>query len=379
MPQKVLITDYVWPSVEPERAVLARAGIDIEVAPDTSEETLASMAKDFDGIMTCFAQVTDRVLRSAPKCVVVGRFGVGVDNIAVDTATDLGMAVTYVPDYCVDEVSDHVMALLLTWNRRIVPLDRSVRTTGWGSVPLTMRMMRLRGKRLGVVGFGRIGRAVAAKALAFGFEVLAADPFVTPESAAESGARLVDMETLLRESDFVTLHSPLTPETTNLISKAELEMMKSEAFLINAARGPLIDEEALHEALTTGQIAGAGVDVMVDAEPPPDNPLVGLDNFLVTPPRGLLLPRGDAGAGGAGRRRGGQRASGRDARQPGQPGRPLSPQPPPQAAQGVSAKAPGHPLTDSARASPAEVPTLTLTLSQTLGKGALLLGLSGLP
>ena len=280
---RVLITDYVWPSVEPERAVLAKAGIEIEVAPDTDEETLASMAKDFDGIMTCFAQVTDRVLRSAPKCVVVGRFGVGVDNIAVNTATELGMAVTYVPDYCVDEVSDHVMALLLTWNRRIVPLDRSVRTTGWGSVPLTMRMMRLRGKRLGVVGFGRIGRAVASKALAFGFEVLAADPFVTPESAAESGARLVDMETLLRESDFVTLHSPLTPETTNLIGKAELEMMKSEAFLINAARGPLIDEEALHEALTTGQIAGAGVDVMVDAEPPPDNPLVGLDNFLVTP------------------------------------------------------------------------------------------------
>ena len=283
MSLKVLITDYVWPSVEPERAVLAEAGIAIEVAPDVSEETLASMAKGVDGIMTCFAQVTERVLRSASKCAVVGRFGVGVDNIAVDTATELGMAVTYVPDYCVDEVSDHVMALLLAWNRRIIPLDRSVRTTGWGSVPLTMRMMRLRSKKLGVVGFGRIGRAVAAKALPFGFDVLAADPFVTPKSAAESGAKLVDLETLLRESDFVTLHSPLTIETTNLIGKAQLEMMKPEAFLINAARGPLIDEAALYEALTTGQIAGAGVDVMVDAEPPPDNPLVTLDNFLVTP------------------------------------------------------------------------------------------------
>ena len=280
---RVLITDYVWPSVEPERAVLAEAGVEIEVAPDVSEDTLASLAGEFDGIMTCFAQVTDRVLRAASKCVVVGRFGVGVDNIDVDTATQLGMAVTYVPDYCVDEVSDHVMALLLTWNRRIIPLDRSVRTTGWGSVPLTMRMMRLRGKRLGVVGFGRIGRAVAAKALTFGMEVLASDPFVSAESAAESGARLVDVETLLRESDFVTLHSPLTPETTNLIGRDELEMMKPESFLINAARGPLIDEEALYEALTTGQIAGAGVDVMVDAEPPPDNPLVQLDNFLVTP------------------------------------------------------------------------------------------------
>jgi len=283
MALKVLITDYVWPSVEPERAVLAKAGAEIEVAPDTSEETLASMAEDADAIMTCFAQVTDKVLRAAGKCVVVGRFGVGVDNIAVATATELGMAVTYVPDYCVDEVSDHVMALLLAWNRRIVLLDRSVKTTGWGSVPLTMRMMRLKGKKLGIVGFGRIGRSVCTKALAFGFDVLTADPFVTPAIASQSGATLVDMPTLLRESDFVTLHSPLTPETTNLIGAAELDMMKPEAFVINAARGPLIDESALYDALTTGQIAGAGVDVMVDAEPPQDTPLFKLDNFVVTP------------------------------------------------------------------------------------------------
>jgi D-3-phosphoglycerate dehydrogenase len=283
MALKVLITDYVWPSVEPERAVLAKAGAEIEVAPDTSEETLASMAEDADAIMTCFAQVTDKVLRAAGKCVVVGRFGVGVDNIAVATATELGMAVTYVPDYCVDEVSDHVMALLLAWNRRIVLLDRSVKTTGWGSVPLTMRIMRLKGKKLGIVGFGRIGRSVCAKALAFGFDVLTADPFLTPATASQSGATLVDMPTLLRESDFVTLHSPLTPETTNLISAAELDMMKPDSFLINAARGPLIDESALYDALTTGQIAGAGVDVMVEAEPPRDTPLFKLDNFVVTP------------------------------------------------------------------------------------------------
>ena len=280
---KVLITDYVWPSVEPERAVLAQAGAELVVAPDSGEDTLASMARDVDGIMTCFAQVTDRVLRTADRCVVVGRFGVGVDNIAVDTATELGMAVTYVPDYCVDEVSDHVMGLLLTWNRRIALLDRSVKTTGWGSVPLTMRMMRLRGKKLGILGFGRIGRAVCAKAQPFGFDVLASDPYVTEEAAAQQGARLVDMQTLLRESDFVTLHSPLTTETTNLISKAELQIMKPEAFLINAARGPLIDEDALYDALVHGQIAGAGVDVMVDAVPPSDHPLFKLDNFLVTP------------------------------------------------------------------------------------------------
>ena len=115
---KVLVTDYVWPSIEPEKAVLARIGAELVVAPDGGENTLAELAKDVDGILTCFAQVTGKVLSAAEKCIVVGRYGVGVDNIAVDVATELGMAVTYVPDYCVEEVSDHVMGLLLTWNRR---------------------------------------------------------------------------------------------------------------------------------------------------------------------------------------------------------------------------------------------------------------------
>ena len=283
MTRKVLVTDYVWPSVEPERAVLAEAGAELIAAPDGDEETLVSLARDVDGILTCFAKVTDAVVRAAEQCVVIGRYGVGVDNIAVDTATELGIAVTYVPDYCVDEVSDHVMGLLLAWNRRIVLFDNSVKTAGWGSVPLTMRMMRLRGKRLGIVGFGRIGQAVCAKAKAFGLEVLAADPFVSNESAAALGAAAVDMPTLLSDSDFVTLHAPLTPGTTNMIGRAELELMKPEAFLINAARGPLIDEEALYEALTQGRIAGAGVDVLVDSTPPPDHPLLKLDNLLVTP------------------------------------------------------------------------------------------------
>ena len=283
MPKKVLLTDYVWPSVEPEREVLARAGAELVVAPDGNEETLITLAKDVDGILTCFAQVTKNVLRAAEGCVVVGRCGVGVDNIDVEAATEMGIAVTYVPDYCIDEVSDHVMGLLLAWNRRIVLLDRSVKTSGWGTVPLTMRMMRLRGKKLGIVGFGRIGRAVCTKALAFGLEVLAFDPYVPADVGAEHGARIVDMKTLLLESHFVTVHSPLTPETRNLIGGPELALMRSDAFLMNAARGPLVDENALHEALRDGRIAGAGLDVLVDAHPPPDHPLFKLDNVLITP------------------------------------------------------------------------------------------------
>ena len=283
MTKKVLLTDYVWPSVEPERAVLAKAGAELIVAPDTSVDTLTSMATDVDGILTCFGQVTDEVVRAAGKCIVIGRFGVGVDNIAVDTATELGIAVTYVPDYCVDEVSDHVIALLLAWNRRIVLFHSSVKTSGWGSVPLTMRIMRLRGKKLGIMGFGRIGRAVGSKALAFGLEVLAHDPYVPADAVEQLGATSVDGPTLLRESDFVTVHSPLTPETRNLIGKTELDLMKPEAFLINAARGPLIDEEALYDALRGGRIAGAGLDVLVDAAPPADHPLLKLENVIVTP------------------------------------------------------------------------------------------------
>ena len=283
MTYKVLLTDYVWPSVEPERAVLAKIGAELVVAPDGNEETLISLARDVDGILTCFAQVTENVVRAAERCVVIGRFGVGYDNIAVDTATEIGIAVTYVPDYCVEEVSDHVMGLLLDWNRRISLFNSSVRTTGWGSVKLDMPILRLKGKTIGIVGFGRIGRAVAVRARAFGMRVLAQDPYVSDDTATELGAKLTDLPTLLRDSDFVSLHSPLNDETTNLIGKAELEMMKPTSFIINCARGPLIDEAALVDALRDGQIGGAGLDVLVDQHLSPDNPLLHLDNAIVTP------------------------------------------------------------------------------------------------
>ncbi len=283
MPKKVLVTDYVWPSLEPEREVLSAADTEIVVAPDGDEETLSKMARDVDGILFCFAKVTEKVLRAANKCVVASRYGVGVDNIDLDTATELGIAVTYVPDYCVPEVSDHVISLMLAWNRRIVMFDRATKTKGWGSEGLGMRIMRLEGKKLGVVGYGRIGRAVAPKARAFGLDVLAYDAVLSHEDIRANGATPTDLETLLRESDFVTVHTPLMPETTNLIGAAELEAMKPDAFLINCARGGLIDEDALYDALTSGGIAGAGLDVLLDVDPPLDHRLIQLDNVIVTP------------------------------------------------------------------------------------------------
>ena len=279
---RVLVTDYVWPSVDPEREVLDAIGGELVVAPDGSEETLAALATDVDGILTCFAQVTPKVVEAAKRCVVIGRYGVGVDNIAVSTATGLGILVTWVPDYCVDEVSDHALALLLSWNRRINLFDSSVKAGQW-HVELTMPIRRLRGRTMGIIGLGRIGRALSRKAGAFGMEVMASDPFVSAEDAAAAGARLVDMNTLLEESDFVSVHTPLTAETRDLIGKDALDRMKPSAFLINVARGALVDEDALYEALREDRIAGAGLDLLVEVPPPPDHPLLGLDNVIVTP------------------------------------------------------------------------------------------------
>ena len=279
MTKRVLVTDYVWPSTDPERAVIEAGGAELTVAPAGDEDTLTELARDADAIMTCFAKVTERVVRAAERCVVISRYGVGVDNIAVDTATELGILVTYVPDYCVDEVSDHVIGIMLGWNRRIVMHNDDTKRNGWGNAGLGFRMMRLRGKTFGVVGFGRIGQAAAQKAKAFGMHVIANDPFVD----AAAGVEKADLDDLLARAHVVTLHSPLIPQTANMMGAAQFDRMRDDAFLINCARGGLIDEDALYDALASGKIAGAGLDVLVDIAPPLDHRIIQLDNVIVTP------------------------------------------------------------------------------------------------
>lgn len=283
MSYKILITDYVWPTIEPEKKVLSAINAEIIVAPNTDENTLCSLAEDVDGILTCFAQVTEKVIRSTQKCAVIGRYGVGVDNISVNTATNMGIAVTYVPDYCMEEVSDHVIGLMLCWNRKIAFFDVDTKQNAWGNSPLTMRIMRLKDKTLGIIGFGRIGKAVSRKAKAFGLNILAYDPFISQEETEQFGVNSTSLENLLQSSDFVSLHSPYTEETHNLMGQEQFDMMKSDSFLINCARGPLINEEALYKALKSKKIAGAGLDVMVDSIPSTDHPFMSLDNVLITP------------------------------------------------------------------------------------------------
>ncbi len=282
MNKKALITDYVWSSLEPEREILEAAGVELVVAPDRSEETLARLAVDVDAIMFCFAQVTGKVLRAAPKCVVASRYGIGVDNVDIPTATELGIVVTNVPDYCMGEVADHAMGMFLALNRRLGQHDRLVKRGGWADLKLNQTMQRMSDATLGIVGFGRIGRAVAERGAVFFGRMVAYDPLLEPGQVID-GVECVEFDRLIEQSDFITVHVPLTPQTEGLIGAAELASMKNDAIIVNCARGGLIDEVALAEALANGQIGGAGLDVLEPSPPPTDHPLFGFDNVIITP------------------------------------------------------------------------------------------------
>jgi D-3-phosphoglycerate dehydrogenase len=279
--RKVLITDYTWPNIDAETEILNAAGIEVVAAPTSDVATLRELAIDADAIMFCFAAVPAEVLRSATKCKVASRYGIGVDSIDQATCTELGIVVTNVPDYSLEEVSDHVMANILALNRHLIPLNQSVRA-GWGSMGLPMHSRRLSTTTLGIVGMGRIGRTLTTRAHAFGMRVLASDPLLTEDNKPD-GVEIADLQTLLAESDFVSLHTPLIPQTAGLIGTAELALMKRTAFIINAARGPLIDDDALVSALQSGEIAGAALDVTPVEPLPIDHPLNAMDNVIMTP------------------------------------------------------------------------------------------------
>jgi D-3-phosphoglycerate dehydrogenase len=282
MNRKVLITDYVWPSLDPEREILEDAGFELVVAPDASESTLAALATDVDAIMFCFAQVTGKVLRTARKCLVASRYGIGVDNVDITVCTELGIVVTNVPDYCVDEVTEHSLGMVIALNRRLVPHDAIVKAGGWSSVALDQPMRRMNGATFGVIGYGRIGRSIAGKAAALGMKVLTYDPMLKPGQDVGI-AESVSLADVLANSDFITIHVPLTDETRGMVGKPELAAMKRGAIIVNPARGGLIDEYALADALASGHIAGAGLDVMEPAPPANAHPLLKQENVIITP------------------------------------------------------------------------------------------------
>ncbi len=279
---KVVITDHVYPSLDYERQALSEIGAELVLAPCTSESALALVCKDADAVITCYAQITAEVIENMERCLLISKTGIGVNNIDVAAATRCGIAVTNVPDYCIDEVSDHALASLLCLARKIPFLNTYVKQGNWSFVE-HRPIHRLRGSTLGLVGFGQIARALAQKARPLGLRLLVTDPFVDACVIEEFGALKVTLEELLRESDYISLHLPLTPETRGLIAKDTLSLVKPGAFLINTSRGQLVDEGALYEALLSGRLAGAALDVLEREEYDSKNPLFTMDNVIITP------------------------------------------------------------------------------------------------
>lgn len=279
---RVLKTDDVLELGAAERALLADVGAELVERPCPTEDDLLEHARDADGILTLDEPFGARVIAALDRCRVISRFGIGVDRIDVDAATAKGIVVANVPDYCVDEVSDHALALLLALSRRVVALDRAVRAGTWDTPGVAGRVRRLRGQTLGVVGFGRLGRRLAEKARALGLELLAYDPLVPAGQVRAAGVGPVELGALLERSDWISLHVPLTPQTQHLIGAAELARMRPGAVLLNTARGGLVDQAALVAALRDGGLGGAGLDVLEREPPPAGDPLLGLDNVIVT-------------------------------------------------------------------------------------------------
>ena len=278
----VAVTDSVFPSLEPERLVLAPLGVELRPGQCTSEEEIIALAEGADAILNCYAKMTARVIAGLTRCRIIARYGIGVDNVDLDAATRAKILVTNVPDYCVDEVSDHALAVLLALARRVVAADQAVKGGTW-AVVAHKGIRRLRGQTLGLLGFGKIARALAAKAQALGMRVLAMDPYVDAETMARQDVRAVDFETLLAEADAVSIHVPLSPTTRGIIGERELARMKPTAFLVNTSRGGLVDEQAVAAALEAGRLGGAALDVLVQEPPPADHPLRQAPNVILTP------------------------------------------------------------------------------------------------
>ena len=279
---KVLITDYAWSSIEPEREVLAEVGAELIVAETGDQNELLTLTPIVDGILTCWKPVRECVITVAKQCQVIARCGIGLDNIDVKSATENGIIITNVPAYCVDEVSDHAMALLLACVRNITRFNTVTKSGIWDQ-NIGPQMCRLRGKTLGIVGFGHIGKAIIPKAKAFGLAVKICSPRASPESIQRQGAEKVSFQELLKTSDFISIHAPLTPETEYMFSFDEFRIMKPTTFLINTARGGIVNTAALTDALRNGEIAGAGLDVLETEPPQSEEALFSLDNVVITP------------------------------------------------------------------------------------------------
>ena len=277
----VLLTDFAWPDDSVERQIIESAGFKLVSGPakPSSAEEIEALVKQHQpsAILTCWAPVSAQAIAASEQLQIVARLGVGLDNIAVDAATQRGLWVTNVPDYCVEEVSDHAVGFAIAWTRGLVRFDRDVKNGSWN--PASAKLRRLRNLTCGIVGYGRIGRRTAQKLSAFNTRVLAYDPYPPKE---ESQIEFVTLDQLLSQSDIVIVHAPLTEGTHHLINRSNLATVKHGALLINVSRGGVVDSDALIEALQSGRLDGVGLDVL---ESEPDVPAALLDHpgVMLTP------------------------------------------------------------------------------------------------
>jgi phosphoglycerate dehydrogenase-like enzyme len=276
------MTDNIFESLDEFRAELKPVGLELEVAANADETTLANATRDAAALIVVYAKITERVIAAAADagCKVISRCGIGYDNIDIDAATRHGIQVTYVPDYCLDEVADHTLILLLAFARGLVPAALETRAGGW-KAPIA-GIHRLQGRRLALIGVGRIGRRVASRAQAFGLSVCAYDPYVQ-QWDLEGVQRSATLAEALAEADFVSLHAPMTPENRHLVGEKTLALMKRAPVVINTARGGLVDLEAVTRALEDGRLGGVALDV-TEVEP------LDKDHPLRSHPRALLTP-----------------------------------------------------------------------------------------
>ncbi len=275
---RIVITDCDHPTIDIERAIFARSGHEVALAQCRTAEAVAEAGVGAVALLVQYAPISDAVLAALPSVRVIGTYGASLDNIELPAAARRGLRVVNVPDYGVDEVADHTVGLILALTRGIVALDRAIHTGTW-DFRSSGELRRGSGQQVGVIGLGRIGSAVARRALALGFRVVAADP----RRPAVEGVRLVELEELLATSDLVSVNTRFDPSTRHLLDAAALARMKPGAYLVNTSRGGVVDQAALVEALQSGHLGGAALDVLEREPIAPDDPLLGLPNVVLTP------------------------------------------------------------------------------------------------
>jgi len=285
---KAVITDYDYPDLAIETEILNKNGIQVLGGQCKGEDELIAIAQDADALLVQYARVGERTIKSMPDCKVIARYGIGVDIVDVKAATEAGIVVTNVAHYCIDEVADHAVAMFLCLARRLREYDTAVREGRWHWSACGTPIVRLKGQVMGVIGFGQIGSRIAARLKPFGVQFVVYDPYISDDRLKELGARKVSMAELLSISDAIFVQAPLTDETRHMFDAKAFSAMKKSAILVNTSRGPMVDNQALYEVLTTGKILGAALDDLED-EPAkknnwqPTNPLLKLPNVLVSP------------------------------------------------------------------------------------------------